>query len=307
MQRIAVILAILAVLVCAICQAQQNTLKEMDFTVLKGPYLNQKPPRMTPEIFAPGIVSTEHFEHGITISPQGDEIYFTRRTNIEEGNRIFFMKIIEGTWTKPSLAPFAGPCKESSPNFSPDGMSLFFNSRRPPTHNSNSSHAFNVWRVQKKGNDWAEPEMIGSPVIEYFPMYVTQTNNGIIYFTGNVDRGIYRARFKNGTYDQIQRLPDAINSLNWAGHPFIDPEERYVIFDSNIDEKGTKNLYISFKNNKGKWRDAINMNQCPGFPEHAAISHVSFDGKYLFFSSRGDIYWVDARLIERIRQLEIQK
>jgi hypothetical protein len=36
--------------------AQQDNLP-----VLKGPYLGQKPPGMTPEIFAPGIISTENF------------------------------------------------------------------------------------------------------------------------------------------------------------------------------------------------------------------------------------------------------
>lgn len=29
-----------------------------DFPLLKGKYLGQKPPAMTPEIFAPGIIST---------------------------------------------------------------------------------------------------------------------------------------------------------------------------------------------------------------------------------------------------------
>lgn len=32
-----------------------------DFPVLKGPYLGQKPPGMTPDIFAPGFVSTEKY------------------------------------------------------------------------------------------------------------------------------------------------------------------------------------------------------------------------------------------------------
>ena len=33
--------------------------KTNDWPVLKGPYIGQKPPGMTPEIFAPGIISTE--------------------------------------------------------------------------------------------------------------------------------------------------------------------------------------------------------------------------------------------------------
>jgi Tol biopolymer transport system component len=158
--------------------------------------------------------------------------------------------------------------------------------------------------VRRGNSDWEEPEIIGSPIMELFPMFMTQAKNGVVYFTGNVERGIYRAQQKNNKYDSIQRLPDAINSRNWAGHPFIDPEERYILFDSNVDEKGTKNLYISFKDRKGKWKESINMNRCFDFPEHTAIPHVSFDGKYLFFSSRGDIYWVDAKIIDKLKPKE---
>ena len=73
-----------------------------------------------------------------------------------------------------------------------------------------------------------------------------------------------------------------------------------------MDEKGKKNLYISFKDSNGEWTKSINMNQSIDFSEHAAIPHVSFDGKYLFFSSRGDIYWVDARIIEELKPKELK-
>ena len=47
-----------------------------DFPVHKGPYLGQKPPGMTPEVFAPGIISTEHKEHStLAFSPDGTEIF----------------------------------------------------------------------------------------------------------------------------------------------------------------------------------------------------------------------------------------
>jgi hypothetical protein len=272
-----------------------------DWPVLKGPYLGQKPPGMTPEIFAPKIISSEYYEHGITFNRNGVELYFTRRITVDEGNRIFHAKVVNGKWTKPSLAPFASLFRESSPNFSPDEMQLFFNSRRPPPENIDSPHPLNVWMVRRKGSDWEEPEMIGSPVMQLFPMFVTQSRNRTIYFTGNVDRGIYKAEYRKGRYNSPERLPDVINSRNWTGHPFIDPEERYIIFDSNMDQKGRKNLYISFKDDKGDWMGSINMNKCFDFPEHGAIPHVSFNGKYLFFSSRGDIYWVDAKIIEELK------
>jgi len=52
-------------------------LKQKDFPILKGPYLGQKPSGMSPEIFAPGMVSTELEEFGCSFTPDGTEVYFT--------------------------------------------------------------------------------------------------------------------------------------------------------------------------------------------------------------------------------------
>lgn len=41
--------------------AFDNHAQQDEFPVLSGPYLSQKPPGMTPEILAPGIVSSEEF------------------------------------------------------------------------------------------------------------------------------------------------------------------------------------------------------------------------------------------------------
>ena len=186
MRRLAVVLMTIFLLTIHSC-------RQDECLIPKGPYLGQTPPGTTPKVFALGIVSTEHHEHGITIHPKGDEIYFTRRINVEEGNRIFYTKMENGRWTKPGLVPFASPYKESSPNFSPDGTRLFFNSRRPPPENVDSPHPLNVWMVHRRGDAWEEPEMMGSPIMDLFPMFVTQAKNGTIYFTGNVERGIYSA------------------------------------------------------------------------------------------------------------------
>jgi hypothetical protein len=84
--------------------AQKSYLPE-----LTGPYLGQKPPGLIPEIFAPGIVSTEKaWEAAISFSPDGKEVFFTRREDIQRTeNRIMYSEFSDGKWTKPSLAPFA--------------------------------------------------------------------------------------------------------------------------------------------------------------------------------------------------------
>jgi hypothetical protein len=42
------------------------------------PYLGQAVPGLTPERFAPGVVSTDAIEFNSVFSPDGREFYFTR-------------------------------------------------------------------------------------------------------------------------------------------------------------------------------------------------------------------------------------
>jgi hypothetical protein len=66
----------IGILIGGFSQAQEQS---ENFPVLKGPYLDQKPPGMIPEIFISGIVSTvESQEFAGTFSPDGREFFFTR-------------------------------------------------------------------------------------------------------------------------------------------------------------------------------------------------------------------------------------
>ena len=71
-------------------------------------YFGQKPPGMTPEVFAPGIVTTEAYEHGSPVfSKDLKEIYWT--VNMEENEAFvtrltFAMRERNGKWHKPEIA-----------------------------------------------------------------------------------------------------------------------------------------------------------------------------------------------------------
>ncbi len=70
----------LVVLVTITVNAQQS-----DYPKLKEPYLGQKPPGMTPEVFAPGIIATDgEAQNCLTISPDGQEIYWISAKIIED-------------------------------------------------------------------------------------------------------------------------------------------------------------------------------------------------------------------------------
>jgi hypothetical protein len=69
-------------------------------------------------------------------------------------------------------------------------------------------------------------------------------------FTG--DDGLYVSKFSNGNYLSPEKLSDIINSLRYATHPFIAPDESFLIFDAQPQE-GNSELFISFRNDDGTW------------------------------------------------------
>ena len=79
---------------------------------------------------------------------------------------------------------------------------------------------------------------------------------------------------------------------------FIAPDESYMIYCSiRKDGLGKGDLYISFKDNKGDWSEAVNMGNSINTENHELCPFVSADGKYLFYTSNGDIYWVSTKIL----------
>lgn len=73
--------------------------QQYNFPALKGPYLGQKPPGMTPEIFAPGVIST-CLEHSSAIfSNDGKEVYLCRYEKGYKRARIYCMREENGAWS----------------------------------------------------------------------------------------------------------------------------------------------------------------------------------------------------------------
>ena len=79
-----------------------------DFPLLKGEYLGQKPPGMTPEIFAPGTVSEGRDESSAVFSPDGKEFFYTTKLGPQKRHTVMVSKVMNGTWTKPDIASFSG-------------------------------------------------------------------------------------------------------------------------------------------------------------------------------------------------------
>jgi hypothetical protein len=72
-----VVLFVLVLVSITSCNQQETDSRQISiFRSLSGPYLGQEPPGKTPELFAPGIVSTGHNEMKAVFSPDGRELLY---------------------------------------------------------------------------------------------------------------------------------------------------------------------------------------------------------------------------------------
>lgn len=104
--------------------------KQDDFPVLSGPYLGQKLPGMTPEVFAPGIISTsDHDELCSGFMNNGTLFIFSRMVLDSDWRNkpTFVMELKNGKWTKPVNAAFQNLYPYNF-TVAPDDKTLWFTS-----------------------------------------------------------------------------------------------------------------------------------------------------------------------------------
>ena len=276
--KIIILLGCLLLSTAMITNAEQS-----EFPKLVAPYLGQKPPGTTPEIFALGIVSTRADESALEISAAGNEILFIRKNSI-----MLITRNGDGTWNKPVTSPFSGEFIDDEPCYSPDGNKIYFMSRRP---SAGSKIASNLWVSERNNNTWTEPVPVSGITYNKLLHAPAIAANGNIY-----DTGIIRFKYSAGKYSAVERLP----SLTGVG-PFIFPDESYMIFSKRSQETNSMDLYISFQQKDGVWSNAFSLGKEINTQALEGSSFVTADGKYLFFSRKFDIFWVSAKIIEDLR------
>jgi len=97
-------------------------------------------------------------------------------------------------------------------------------------------------------------------------------------------------------------MDESINTKDYEADVFVAPDEPYIIFCSIRKEGyGQGDLYISFKDDDGKWTKAKNMGEIINTEGHELCPFVTKDGKYFFYTSNQKIYWVDASIIDSLK------
>ncbi len=270
------------------------------------------PPGDGPAVFAPGLVSTAAHEHSApTFSPDGREVYWS--SFAEEKQTILFSRRIAGRWSPAQAAPFSGRYSDGGPCLSPDGARLYFYSERPLPDRPGELQN-DLWYVDRAGDAWGKPRNAGISRLSSREKWIFAPSvaaNGNVYVTGTLNgmHGLFVLENRGGALAPPMPLPAVINSsydrFNWTA--FVAPDERYLIFSSKrADSRGFNDLYVSFRGAGGQWSRPANLGDPVNNGEQVRFPAVSSDGRWLFFTranrpNRDDVFWVDARVIERVR------
>ncbi|NET36151.1 MAG: hypothetical protein F6K19_29685 [Cyanothece sp. SIO1E1] len=288
----------------------KQVLGNVDSIADTSQYFGQKPPGDTAELFAPGVISKpDRHEFGITFSRAGDECYL----GVDEGlrNATYGFKLQDGVWSEAkNLLPEAEGSYHD-PMLSLDDNRLYYIAHGTRTQKLGEKDA-NLWYLDRTPDGWSAPITLGPSInTKGNEFYIALTESGNLYFASNrqaatdapYNYDIYMAHPGQieDTYSPPTRLPDSVNSKRYDADPFVAPDESYIIFGSvRRNGFGRGDLYISFKTEEG-WTEAKNMGPKINNEKHQLCPFVSRDGKYFFFTSDQDIYWIDAAIINALK------
>jgi Tol biopolymer transport system component len=251
----------------------------------------------TPQLLAPGVLSTGDDEWGFTMSPAGDAVWFNKA---DRGYRYQVImestKGADGRWQAPRVAAFSGQYRDIDPAMSPDGRHLVFASNRPLQAGGARRADFDLWRVDRLPDGrWSAPRPLGEQVNSAG----AETNSaiaadGTLYFAvsgragGPGQRDLMRARADGEGYTEPELLPEPVNSEADESNHWIAPDQSYLLFLSNrAGGIGENDLYISFREDDG-WSAPRNLGAPVNRPGGSGVftPFVSADGRTLYFAER---------------------
>lgn len=272
-------------------------------------YIEKNKPSLTAKVFSPGFISKKNeSEFGSVFSKDGTEFFYA--VDFDGKAEIKYTKLENKKWTAPITIISHREYGYNDPFLSPDENELYYISDMP-RNELDTIKDIDIWYSKKIGDQWSEPinagKMVNSDKNEY---YISFTSTGKMYFASNKnaakgrnhDFDMYAADRIDGKYTEPQKLSDSVNTGGYEGDVFVSPDETYLIFSSARREGfGKGDLYISFKDGNGNWTKAKNMGKVVNSEGHEICPFVSRDGKFLFYTSKQDIFWISTEILKRYK------
>ena len=288
-----IILSILTIIIfLSACKIEKSNAKEYDSSTEEGLYLGQEAPGLKPKPFAPDLVTTSGWEYSGVFSPDMKEFYFLRQAEEDKKQEFVVYKNEGGQWQETIIS-----ARKGQPFVSPDG---------------NTMHLGKRYMERMENGEWSEIKKLESPFDSLPIMRLTSSSRGTYFFdefkrdfTGD----IRYSRLIDGKYEEPKLLSEKINT-GGSFHPFIAPDESYILFDSKKEDGyGDSDIYISFLQQNDSWGTPINLGDKVNTEAWEASASITPDGKYLFFNrnmgsenyENVDIFWVSSQVIEKLK------
>ncbi|MBQ0786567.1 MAG: PD40 domain-containing protein [Oceanihabitans sp.] len=203
------------------------------------------------------------------ISNSGNEAFFTIQSPDAQISQIAVVKKEKKEWLEPELLAFNDSFMYLEPFLSSNGNRLFFVSDRPLDNTSSEKKDFDIWYVDRNNSNdtWSAPKNIGEPINSTFnEFYPSVSRNNNLYFTMEAPNGlgkddIYFSKWNAGSYEAPVLLDENINSSGYEFNAFISREEKFIVYTKYNEDggQGSGDLYISRKDENGKWGKAKNL------------------------------------------------
>jgi len=222
-----------------------------------------------------------------TFNPDMTEFYCN--ASIPDHDTMLGLRLVDSEWIE---IPFVTGMAEEA-HISPAGDRLFFT--KSPTSIPTGYVSI------REGDSWGEPELLPETIngSSLSPMYITSTLDGTLYWTDFWAGAIVKSPFVAGTYGRRQCVPFDLNYAGSCAHPFIAPDESYLIFDRSIGDEW--DLYVTFRTEDGRWSPAQRIEEVSTPNANELAASVTPDGKVLFFARELRMYWIDAAILDRYR------
>ncbi|MCR9063681.1 MAG: hypothetical protein NXI00_06930 [Cytophagales bacterium] len=275
------------------CKTEKSENSENVSLLKENLYFGYKPPGLVPELFIPKESTSTDWKLGNTDSLDMDEFYFTYT-----GDNPF----------EPLVVVYRN-----------EGNSYQVNKYGFNHNPSDSNILYSRWNyIERTDSGWSKIKSLG-PMFEredWGIMVMSVSSKGTLVFDDYKSNDVIRmSRIINGKHEEPKLLAKHINTGKWTCHPFIAPDESFLIWGSEREEGyGKSDNYISFRQQDDSWGPAINMGDKINSELEENGAHLTPDGKYLLFSRHEEKvredgttyyeskqYWVDARIIETLR------
>lgn len=279
------------------CNNKNSNTNKNDSDIAENLYLGQKAPDLIPEPFAPGMVSTDNWEISGVFTPDLKEFYFIRE--VAEGEEKKTMKFMvyqykDNRWEKSIISTRVG-----EPSISPDGSILHLGKR---------------YKERMENGEWSEIKNLHPSLDNIRIMQLTSSANGTYVFDAMGEGVLRYSRIIDDEREAPKLFGKEINTGTANAHPFIAPDESYLLWDGRRDSGyGNADIYVSFRQKDGAWGEAINLGDEINTSASESGARITPDGKYLFFNRNVgkakptdkyddvNIFWVDAKVIQSLK------